>query len=53
MFPTPASVPLAQPESDTKRELERVNHKLDLISERISKIEQTLDFMQRYVYSNR
>lgn len=56
-FPTPASVgptpaaPAAQ--SDVSRELEKINHKLDLISERISKMEQTLDFMQRYTYANR
>lgn len=55
-FPTPTNVPPQQQQqndAEINMQLERINHRLDLISEKIGKIEQTLDFMQRYVYSNR
>jgi hypothetical protein len=57
-FPTPMNIPQQsqQPsgvDSEISMQLERINHRLDLISEKIGKIEQTLDFMQRYTYSNR
>jgi len=56
-FPTPTNVPAQQQrqgnDAEMNMQFERINHRLDLISGKIGKIEQTLDFMQRYVYSNR
>jgi hypothetical protein len=57
-FPTPGStVVVEQPkpsqDSDMMRLLDEIKHKIELLDQKMDKIEQTLDFMQRYVYANR
>jgi hypothetical protein len=57
MFQTPSTVVVEQQQqkqdTDIIRLLDDIKHKVEMLDQKIEKIEQTLDFMQRYVYANR